>query len=384
MKMLIRNISKIHGYDGPDSCCPSILISEEGVVEKIGAFEVDGEVSILDAEGLELSLGWVDMHVHVFDGISDIGVSPDLIGKKQGVSVLVDAGSSGYVNFPGFEKYVIKPSDTQVFAFLNYGILGIPRMNRICDYETDDFIDEHATMDCINKNSSIKGVKVRACKVVLKNRGIEIVSAAKRLARECSKPLMVHIGEPGPDLASILNVLDAGDIVTHCFHGKPGNILSDNKTFQAALDARDRGVLFDVGHGVASFDSLIATECIKKGFLPDLIGSDLHVYSICKGAVSLKNVMAKLEACGIPRSLIIKSVTEKARKVLGLGGTVDEYIGKKADFTLFKIREKKHVLFDSVGNKVECEFEYCPKYVISGNAVIPCFDEIGTMEGSVL
>lgn len=375
MKILIKNIKKIHGLSNRDG--QSILVNSFGIVEQIGNPPCENSCKVIDASDCEVSLGWVDVHTHLFYGISDIGLRPNEIGKCHGVNHLIDAGSAGYVNFKGFKDFIVSRSNTNVYEFLNYGAIGISRMNKICDYETNDFINPNETIKLINGNKDvIRGVKVRACKVVLKERGIEVVEGAKKVASRCGLPLMVHVGEPGPELPDIFSILDSGDIVTHTYHGKPGNILSDKKTFKSALSARSRGVLFDVGHGVASFDLNVAKKCIELGFLPDLIGSDLHVFSRKKGAIDLPSVLSKMESCGIPKDTIIDRVTNKARRVLGIMDTMDDIVGKKADFTIFKMVKQDKELEDSIGNKIICSNHFQPLYTIDGNTITSCEGEI--------
>lgn len=234
--ILIRRIGSVYGI--PDlSSGDDLRIGADGRAASAGPDQDKGNCVCIDARALTLSPGWIDIHTHVYEGVTDIALDPDLIGPGQGVSVLADAGSSGHVTFPGFRKYIIEAN-----------------------------------------RDVIRGVKLRACRVTLKGRGIEIVHRASSAAREADLPLMVHIGEPGPPLGEILNSLRAGDIVTHCFHGKPGCIIGDNgRIIPEAYAARERGVLFDIGHGGASFDIHVGRRAVLEGgFRPHIISTDLH------------------------------------------------------------------------------------------------------------
>lgn len=341
----------------------SLFLSDSGFVVNPSKDLMDNADKIIDCSGYCLSPGWVDMHTHVYKGVCDIAVEPDLIGPQTGVTHIVDAGSSGCVTFAGLRDYLIDTRDFWIHPFLNLGSAGIIRCNKICDYETPDFIQPDKTYECVQQNKDlIKGLKVRACKVVLKGKGLEIVKIAADIAEASNLPLMVHVGEGPPDLEGILDLLKAGDIITHCFHGKPGNIINpDNyKVFDYVWNARRRGILFDVGHGGASFNFQIAKTAMSQGFSPDLIGTDLHTGSLSK-AGSLAGVMMKLVACGMSLDEVVRAVSLNSRKVLGLPDFTDmRKDGKYSDFTIFSINDVSRKLFDSQGNGMSVDMGIQP------------------------
>ncbi len=352
----------------------SLLIGEDGTIEAVGSIEVPPDCTTIDARGMTLSPGWVDMHTHVFDGICDIAVEADRIGPRQGVTTLVDAGSAGHITYPGFRKYVIDSHPYEIFSFLNLGSAGIIRTNVIGDYETDDFIQPEETIKCINENRDfIKGVKVRACCVVLKGRDVEVVEQASQVAVETGLPLMVHVGEPRPYLSDILNVLREGDIVTHCFHGKPGGLFSmDDRMMEEALAAREKGVLFDIGHGGASFSFDVGKRALSIGFKPDLISTDLHLHNINGPVFSQALTMSKMLALGLPEEEIIQKVTTKPAEILKIEDLKRDPIGKKARFTLYSIQSKPVEVFDSSGTKISIERQFTPKYTVIGTQDTAC------------
>ena len=298
-----------------------------------------------------------------------------MIGPVQGVSVLADAGSSGHVTFPGFRKYIIDTKPYGIFAFLNFGSIGLIRTNVIGDFETDDCIQSDETLRCIEANRDvIRGVKLRACRVTLKGRGIEIVHRASAAAREADLPLMVHIGEPGPPLGEILNSLRAGDIVTHCFHGKPGCIIGDNgRIIPEAYAARERGVLFDIGHGGASFDIHVGRRAVlDEGFRPHLISTDLHSHNINGPVHSLALTMSKMLACGLDEEEILEGVTAAPARSLGIEDYQSGILGREARFTLFETVENEKTFFDAGGNGIQPSRLFRPRFTILGSKVISC------------
>ncbi|WP_320128800.1 amidohydrolase family protein [uncultured Sphaerochaeta sp.] len=371
--ILIKNICNNFFLSGEKLSRFSILIDDCGNVEKIGDIPENDAYKCIDAEFCYVSPGWVDVHTHIYKGVCDIGIDPDLIGPKTGVSTLIDAGSSGCVTFTGLRDYIIKKKDYPIYEFLNYGVIGITRCNIICDYETDDFVEPDETLRCIEDNRDIiRGLKLRACKVVFKGRGIPFVRDAEALAREAKVPMMVHVGEPEPYLGDILDVLGSGDVVTHCFNGKPGNILDPHtgKIIIQALKARDRGVLFDVGHGCASYDTNIGKAAIKQGFKPDMIGSDLHGHSYPNPVRNLPVTMSKMCSSGLSVEEILRAVTITAKNMLRIPLGIQ--VGEKASFTLFKIIDKQVVYRDVYDNPIDTHVQFIPLYTIVGDTVFAC------------
>jgi dihydroorotase len=376
MRFVLSNINSAFGIPFLKGVSNFDLLVEDGIVKKYGKGLNSECDDFADCSGLTLCPGWIDMHTHVYKDICDIALDPDLLGPKRGVTAVVDAGSSGCLTFQTFRNTIIEKRKYPVYAFLNYGSLGIIRCNVIGDYETDDFIQEDETLACIQKNRDvIKGVKVRACSVVLKNRrDVEIVAKAKALAERANLPVMVHIGEPKPELADILQVLTAGDIVTHCFHGKRnGKILGiSNRILDPVLDAKRRGVLFDVGHGCASFDFAVGQAAAKQDFFPDLFGTDLHKLCYPFPVESLAVTLSKMLSCGVPFDQVLYGATIQAANVLNIEAYQKSFLGKKARFTLFTVEDRQKTYHDSMGNSLDVQRQFVPHLAIVGEEIFPC------------
>jgi dihydroorotase len=371
-KILIKNISHCCGFENSVGTPFSILIDKDGKIDNPDQIEQPGDCEVIDASGLWLSPGWIDMHTHVYKGVCDIGLDPDLIGPAQGVAALVDAGSAGQITFPGLRDYVIRKHDYEIYAFLNFGSAGIIRANIISEYETDDFVEPDATIACIEQNREyIKGLKLRTGKETFKGRlGIDFVRKASDTAREAQVPLMVHVSKQGsgPGMGEILNELHAGDILTHCFNGYPGGILSqeNGQIIKEARAARDRGVLFDIGHGAGSFSYQIGKEAIARGFKPDFIGTDLHGWSYPLPVGSLSTTLAKLIACGLDAEEAIRMVTQKPIEFLKLDKNRLKP-GTKACFTLFRFEEREKTVFDAMKNPFNTHIQALPVMTIIGS-----------------
>ncbi len=373
MRLLLRNIKRSYSIPPLEGSEDFDILISSGRVAQIGkGIEASG-ADVADCSGLSISPGWVDVHVHVFPQLSDIGISPDLIGPQRGVTAMIDAGSSGCRSFSVFRDMVQKTHGFPIYGFLNYGSLGIVRMNVIGDYETDDFIEPGLIKEAVRENREyIKGIKVRACSVVLKGRDISIVRDSKELAAELSLPLMVHVGEPDPELSDILSLLGPGDIVTHCFHGKRGGLLGDDgKVISAAWAAKERGVLFDIGHGCASFSFSVGRKAVAQGFLPDLFGTDSHAASYPFPVVSQAATLSRMIGIGIPPERVIHGVSAASSELVGLASYDKAIIGEPSRFTLFSIAEEEAVYTDSIGNQLLTGLQIKPAYSVIGDSIIP-------------
>jgi len=329
-------------------------IDNKGMIIKTGpGLDKKDYEQELDLSGHFISPGWIDLHTHIYYGVSNLGVDPDIIGPQAGVSILVDAGSSGEVNFQGFRDYIIKSKDYPIYAFINVGSTGLMLSNLISELDTLDKLNIEQLILRINENREyIKGIKLRASGVILKGWGYEVVKIAKKVAEEVNLPLMVHVGEPLPLLEDILPILRKGDIVTHCYHGKKWGMFEKGRVIPEVWDALERGVRFDVGHGCASFNFEVAKKAISEGIKPFSISTDLHKDSITGPAWSLSLTMSKMLAIGLSLEEVIQCVTRNPASVLDEETYEDGLVGKKARFTIFSLINENIEAVDTNANKV--------------------------------
>jgi len=370
--ILLKNVRYIgfgsHNIqDGMD-----LAIDTHGRVEKID-FNIpetsyDG---VFDLAHHFLSPGWIDLHTHIYYGVSNLGIRPDIIGPSTGVSAIVDAGSAGEITFAGFREYIIKQHDFPIYAFINIGSIGLVWANQISELETLEKMDLDRLMDCIEQNRAyIKGVKLRASGVILQGWGDEVVKIGRRIAEEAELPLMVHVGEPLPLLEDILPLVQAGDIITHCYHGKRWGVLNRDGLIPEVKEAIQRGVRFDVGHGAASFNFAVTERALELGMRPFSISTDLHQYNVNGPVWDLPTTMAKMLSFGLSLEEIIRCVTQSPATVLGLDTFQKSLIGEKARFTVFSLLDSPFTALDSNGNKRIITTRIKPEYTILGYNVI--------------
>ncbi|MDN0086388.1 amidohydrolase/deacetylase family metallohydrolase [Yersinia nurmii] len=318
-----------------------------------------------------VSAGWIDSHVHCYPASPIYHDDADLIGVASGVTTVIDAGSTGANDVDDFYT-LTRAAKTQVYAFLNIAKTGIVTQNELADMEQ---IDKSSVSDAIARNPDfIIGIKARMSSSVVGKNGIKPLVRAKEIQQENNQlPLMVHIGNNPPDLDEIADLLTQGDIITHCYNGKPNRILTPSGTLRESIQrALKRGVLLDVGHGSASFSFDVAEQAIKQGIYPHTISSDIYCRNRITGPVhSLATVMSKFFTIGLNLEQVIRCVTENAAQALRLTGKGVLAAGFDADLTIFEVKQQPQVFVDSEGKSVTGEKYLLPlAAVIAGDLVL--------------
>lgn len=271
---------------------------------------------IRDASGTFICPGLIDLHGHWYEGsLYGIDAAHCL---NQGVTTAVDAGTTGFANFPEFRRTAIETAPVNLLAFVHISFMGLhaPFAEELLELR---YARPAETAAIIRANSErAVGVKIRIGSMT-GHHGITALKMALEAAGQAGAPLMVHISE-GAEEAEILRHLRPGDILTHCFHGNNNRLISaDSDGFiDEVRKGRERGVIFDVGHGCGSFSWEIAQKAFEHYFYPDTISTDLHRY--CAGApfsLSLPDVMSKFLALGLSVYDVIQKVTSAPATVLG-------------------------------------------------------------------
>jgi dihydroorotase len=308
----------------------------------------------LDATGRLLTPGLIDVHVHVFAGVSHFGIEPDPTCLARGATTVVDAGSAGADTFPGFRKYIIELSETRVLAQLNISSQGM-LTREIGEFELPEYADVAKAVAMIEKNRDvILGVKVRLTKnsIVSQRSGMTPLARARDAADAAGLPIMVHPQDAWCDsIDDILAVMKGGDILTHCFHGMRCGILDGDGQVRPAVHAAiERGVIFDVGHGTGSFSWEVVERAREQGVEARTISSDLHVYNLHGPVHDLASVASKFLQIGTPLEEVIAKMTAlPAAAVLQQDrlGTLKK--GAWGDAVIFELRRGEFRLEDSGG-----------------------------------
>lgn len=323
-----------------------IVINEKKIEEITEQY--NGEIKeIIEYSGEYVSPGWIDLHVHIFEEITDISVEADRVGVDSGVVVVCDAGSSGESNIDKLYN-LSKTKKTIVKSWINLASTGLENRHELKD-PTNVNIDK--TLCKINEyNDFIVGIKVRASSSVMGEDTNTPFEKAKYIRDVSGKPIMVHIGNYPPTFEEVLGHLKKDDVITHCFHGKPGNILTSKNIVKPYMKSkREEGIRYDVGHGQDSFSYSVGNYSKNDGFYPDSISSDLHKYNINGPVFSLANVVNKFLEMGFSLNEVINWVTYNPAKMIKLDGYGRLYDGVEANISIFKIDKENKNLVDSNG-----------------------------------
>ena len=354
---------------------PRDVAFSQGVVAAVAKEIPTWQASrVVDASGLYVTPGLVDLHVHVFEGVSFLGVPPDPSCLARGVTTVVDAGSAGADTFPGFRKYVIEVSETRILATLNISSQGM--LSRAVG-ELDDikWADVPRALQMIEEHRDlILGVKVRLTRnsIVSEAAGMLPLYRAREASDAAGLPIMVHPNGAWCDtLDDILAVMRERDIITHSYHGSSAGILdNDGKVRHAVREARERGILFDVGHGAGSFSWDVCERALAQGFPPTTISSDLHTGSIHSPVFDLATTVSKFLHLGLTLDDAVSKVTQVPAGVIGMAGQIGTLTpGAYGDAAVFRLEEKKIELVDSSRQTRIADKRLVPVAVIKGGRV---------------
>jgi dihydroorotase len=269
---------------------------------------------VVDAQGLLVVPGLIDLHTHVYWGGTSLGVDAAEVARRSGTTTFVDAGSAGPGTFHGFRRHVIEPSPLRIIPYLNVSFPGIFAFsNAVMVGECADLrlLDPRECVRVINAHRDlIAGVKVRVGRTAGGASGAAPLDIALEVAEETGLPVMAHLDNPPPSRLEVLSRLRRGDILTHCFRPFPNApVRGDGQIREEVLEARRRGVIFDIGHGGGSFGFGTAEAMLAAGFLPDVISSDVHTLSINGPAFDQLVTMSKFLSLGMELVDVIRAGT---------------------------------------------------------------------------
>ena len=325
----------------------------------------------INASGKIITPGLIDLHAHCYPQASAIGLPADELVYLTGTTTFVDAGDAGANNFSAFKHYIAAQARSRMYAFLHISSIGLAGFP-VGEMKNMEYANIDLAARTLNENSDILlGIKVRESLDVVGENGIEplrrAVLAAERSGAKGAR-VMCHIGNAPGDLSVLLDTLRPGDILTHAYSGAGNNTVQNGKLIAAALEAKKRGVIIDVGHGGGSFDFTIAEPAIQQGLIPNTISSDLHAYSGNSPSIPyLPNVMSKFLTLGFTVNEVIAMTTSHPGKIINrdpLLGTLKN--GASADITIFDLIEKPTEWLDTKGNKRPGQMAFVPFQTIRG------------------
>jgi dihydroorotase len=330
----------------------------DGKVARVGGKIDAGPASeVRDVSGLIIAPGLIDLHTHVYWGGTSLGIDAEQFCRTSGVTTAVDTGSAGPGNFAGFRKHVIEPSKVRILAYLHVSHAGIFGFSdRVMVGESEELrlmnpLDAVAVADA--NRDIIVGIKVRVGLHASGRSGTVPLDIALQVAGEVGMPLMAHIDHPPPSYEEVIERLRPGDILTHAFRPFPNApITAQGSVKKAVTDARQRGVLFDIGHGKGSFAFKTARAMLANGFKPDTISSDVHALCINGPAYDQLTTMSKFLCLGMPLGEVIAASTFNAAVALRRLDLGSLKPGSAGDATLLAVKQGRFDYVDVVGEKL--------------------------------
>ena len=311
--------------------------------------------NVLDAKGKLVLPGLIDMHAHVFPQVSAIGLPADELVPYTSTTTYVSAGDAGANTFSAMKHTVIAQARSRIFAFVHISSIGLAGFP-VGEMLNIDYADIDKAAKTIAENPDlVLGIKVRETIEVVGSNALEPL---KRAIAACERSgvrgarVMCHIGNAPGELSALLDLLRPGDILTHSYSGAGNNTVKDGKLLAAALAAKRRGVIIDVGHGGGSFDYTVAEPALAQGFTPDTLGSDLHAASgNTPGMPYLPWVMSKFLNLGFTLEQVVAMATANPAKVIGKVdklGTLQ--LGAPADVSVLELVEQSVEFVDTRKN----------------------------------
>jgi len=305
-----------------------------------------------NASGCLVTPGLIDLHTHIYWGGTSLGVNPDDYARHAGTTTLVDAGSTGAANIHGFRKHVIEPAEARIYAYLNVSYPGIFAFGpKVMVGECGDLrlLNVYECLDAVRANADlIVGVKVRVGYTASDGIGVAPLDLALEVADEAGVAVMCHLDNPPPTRMEVLARLRPGDVLTHCFRPFPGSpATARGEVREEVIAAKEKGIIFDIGHGKGSFGFVTAEAMLAAGFYPDCISSDVHVLSIDGPAYDQLITMSKLLNLGMPLDKVIAASTCNPAAAIGHPELGTLSVGAPGDASILRIEEGQFEFTDA-------------------------------------
>lgn len=363
MVQIIRNVNFINGDK------KNIIIKSGKILAITDEVYSEG-TQITLPNNVYVSPGWIDLHTHAFPKFKPYCAEADDIGYRTGVTTVVDAGSSGADNIDEFYE-MTRTCKTNVLSFLNISSIGLKQINELADLENISFAQIKWAYE--KYPEMIIGLKARMSASVIGDNGIKPLELAKEIGNELNLPIMVHIGSAPPALEAILSRLDKGDVITHCFNEKKNNHIFVGENKKALIEAIQRGVYLDIGHGTSSFSFDIAKQAKANDIDFDTISTDIYERNQRDGPVfDMATTLTKFLALGYPLEQIIEAVTSVPAEIIGKPSLGLIEVGSRADLTFFTIEDEPIELVDSLGNKYHTQEQIKAHSVLIGGEHYVC------------
>ena len=350
-----------------------IAISGNAIQSIAARIAASSAKQVIGVRGKLVTPGLIDLHTHLGFELHTKVIQPNDVCPPAGVTTAVDMGSTGAFTFPWYRDQVINTAKVRLFEFINIASLGTISIHTpyyVANYGR--YVDEADTIRTIKENREfIRGIKVFMAGTMVGEWALSSLRAARRVSEATGVPVAVHISDSPPALHEILALLAPGDIVTHCFTSHDQGILDPlGKLWPEVLAARERGVLFDLGHGAGSFAYSVARKALAQGFVPDTFSTDVYYANINGPVYDLPTTLSKLINLGVPLERVLQAATCNPAQILRRPNLGVLKVGGPADIAVLDLQEGEFtfmdVLKESLTGKwnLRCELTLCQGNII--------------------
>ena len=350
---------------------------------------------VVDVSGQLVIAGMIDTHAHVYEHVTGkFGLNPDLVGVRSGTTTVVDQGGPSCMTIRGFRHFIAEQSASRVLCYISAYLVGGLEGHFYPDLYGPTGVNVKHTVSAINENRDlVKGIKAHAEIGGASRWGLEVMKLAKQISHETGVPLYIHLGQLWPSkeqnapdadelIRELVPLMTAGDVLAHPFTRHPGGFVSAHtrQVHPVILQALDRGVRIDVGHG-SHFSFEIARLAFAAGIRPHTLGADLHGYNVSlpgegdderaqnpfygSAPFNLTIAMTELLELGMALEEVVATVTSGPARLLGVEDELGALTpGRTADVSVLEQLPGQHMLSDNSGNQVITESLIVPRFAL--------------------
>ena len=372
-----RVIDPAQGIDAPRD----VAVRDGKVAALEASIEAGAAREVIAAAGKLVVPGLIDLHTHVYWGGTSLSVQPVPVALRSGATTLVDAGSAGPGNFHGFRAHVIERTPVRILPYLNISFAGIFAFSKsVMVGECSDvrLLDARECLEVAERDRDlIVGIKVRVGRNTSEGYGVFPLELAIEVAQELGLPVMAHIDFPPPSRKDMLARLRPGDVLTHCYRPFPNAPVLRGEVRPEMWEARERGVIFDLGHGMGGFGFASTRPMLEAGFFPDVISSDVHILCEHGPAFDLLHTMSKLICLGMPLIEVIRAATARPAEALRRPDLGTLAVGAAGDATILNQAEGAFDYVDVMGERLQGDQRLEVEAIVLGGRPWPGNDTAG-------
>lgn len=375
-KYIVKNGTLLSVLDGSEQ--KADILVENGIISRIGSDIEDAEAEVFDAEGMYVSVGWLDSHCHFANHGGDaVGISPEDDLLRQGVTYALDLGTLGPENFEAYRSTILDCTDLRFMSYLNIARKGVANSKNGMDFGEPEDINREEVIETAKKHRhELVGLKARIDDKFCFD-PVYVMEQLRSLADELDMPIAVHAPRSRIGIEKLLTYMKKGDVLCHTLAGNSDvmTVINEDGTIkQCVLDARDRGVIFDLSHGTNAYSYATAEAAWKAGFFTDTVSSDLHGRNLNGPVFNLGVVLTKVRGLtNRPWWWILNKTIAEPVRLLGIKDkAVEVKEGMEADLTVFRIEKGVFDYLDSKKESRTFSEKATAVYTCTGRKVYTC------------